>query len=137
MAVFVATDYYVMINSVDLSDWIRTIDMPLKAAALDSTTMGSTTKTNLSGLKEWSLTITGLQDYAASAPDVTLNGLVGAAAVTVIVRSTSSADGATNPSYTGSAICTDYNPMAGTIGEIPTFSATFQCAGVLTRDVNP
>ena len=82
MAIFAATDYYVMINSVDLSDWVRTVEMPHKAAALDKTTMGLTTKANLAGLKEWSLTVTGLQDYASGGPDATLNSLVGGAAVT-------------------------------------------------------
>ena len=137
MAIFAATDYYISINGVDLSAWCKTVDMPLKASALDATAFGATTRVNKSGLKEWSLTITGNQDYGASAPDVTLNGLVGGAAVTVIVRSTTSADSATNPSYTGSAICTDYNPMAGTVGELAQFSATFACAGALTRDTTP
>ena len=137
MAIFAATDYYVSINAVDLSDWVKTVEMPHKAAALDKTTFGATTKVALAGLKEWSLTITGYQDYGSGGPDATLNALVGGAAVTVIVRSTSSADSATNPAYTGSAICTDYNPMAGTIGEIPTFTATFACAGALSRDVTP
>jgi hypothetical protein len=137
MAIFAATDYSVTINAVNLSAWCKTVEMPLKAAALDKTTFGATTKVALAGLKEWSLTITGYQDYGSGGPDATLNALVGGAAVTVIVKSTSGADGATNPAYTGSAICTDYNPMAGTIGEIPMFSATFACAGALSRDVTP
>lgn len=138
MAIYAATDYYISVNGVILSAWCKTVELPHKAAALDSTTFGTNgTKTNVSGLKEWSLTIAGNQDYASGGPDATLNALVGGAAVTIIVRSTSSADSATNPSYTGSAICTDYNPMAGSIGEIAQFSATFACASALSRDVTP
>lgn len=136
MAIFVATDYYVSINAVDLSDWVTSVELPLKAAALDKTTMGQTTKVNIGGLKEWTLTVTGKQDYAAGGPDATLNGIVGST-VTIIAKPTSSADGATNPAYTGSAVLTDYNPIAGTIGEVPQFTATFSCGGALTRDVTP
>ena len=137
MAIFAATDYFISVNGVNLSPWCRSVDLPHKAAALDATAFTAGTKVNLAGLKEWSLAIGGNQDYAAGGPDATLNALVGGAAVTIIVRSTSGADSATNPSYTGSAICTDYNPMAGSIGEIPQFAATFACAGALTRDVTP
>src|SRR5574343_1159258 len=138
MAIYAATNYYISINGVDLSGWCKTVELTHKAGVLDSTTFGTNgTKTNVAGLKEWSLTIAGNQDYASGGPDATLNALVGGAAVTVIVRSTTSADSATNPSYTGSAICTDYNPMAGSIGELAQFSATFQSAGALSRDVTP
>jgi len=106
MAIFAATDYFISVNGVNLSPWCRSVDLPHKAAALDATAFTAGTKVNLAGLKEWSLAIGGNQDYAAGGPDATLNALVGGAAVTIIVRSTSGADSATNPSYTGSAICT-------------------------------
>lgn len=137
MAAFLLSDYDITINSVDLSDHVKSAVLNYNAEMLDDTVMGDTTRSRLAGLLDWSVEIEFLQDYAASKVDATLFPLVGAAAFTIICKPTSAADGATNPAYTGSAVLESYAPISGTIGDLATVSATFQSAGTLTRDVTP
>lgn len=124
---------HVTINSVDLSDHVKSVTLNYEAAALDETAMGDTTRTNLAGLLNWTLTVNFIQDYAASEVDATLFSLVGAAAFAIAVRPVNTTVSATNPEYQGNAILTSYPPMGGGVGDLEMAQATFASAGALTR----
>lgn len=133
MAVFVLTDAKITVNSVNLSPWIVEHNLPQEQELQDKTVYGSTTRQFMPGLKNHSLTITGLQDYAAGGPDATIAALWGNAGFAINVKATSAVNGSTNPEMQGSYVLENYNPMSGKIGERATFTATFKPAGVLTR----
>lgn len=133
MSAFVFTDASVTINSVDLSDHVKSVSVDYSAAAEDDTVMGDDTKSSIAGLLEWSMSVEFAQDHAASKVDATLFPLIGAAAFTVIVRPTSASVSATNPNFTGSAILTSYPPMGGGVGDFATTTAEFASAGTLSR----
>jgi len=133
MATFVYTDASVTVNTVDLSDHVKSCTLNYEAEMLDDTVMGDTTRSNIAGLLNWSLDVEFLQDFAAAKVDATLFALIGSAAFTVIVKPTSGSVSATNPSFTGSAVLESYPPMSGAVGDLETASATFRSAGTLAR----
>ena len=133
MATFVYTDASVVVNSVDLSDHVKSCTLNYEAEMLDDTVMGDTTRSNIAGLLNWSIDVEFLQDFASAKVDATLFTLVGAAAFTVTVKPTSGSVRATNPSFSGSAVLESYPPMSGSVGDLETASATFRSAGTLAR----
>jgi hypothetical protein len=137
MATIVFTDAYVMINSVELSDHVKSVTLNYSADDVEDTNMGDTTHIHLGGLLNWSLDVEFASDWASGEIDATLFSLVGAASVTVAVRPVNATIASTNPEYTGSAVLLDYPPISGAVGELKTTSAHFESAGALTRDVTP
>ena len=133
MATFVYTDASVVVNSVDLSDHVKSCTLNYEAEMLDDTVMGDTTRSNMAGLLNWSSDVDFLQDFASAKVDATLFTLVGAAAFTVVLKPTSGSVSATNPSFTGSAVLESYPPMTGGVGDLETVSVTFRSAGTLAR----
>lgn len=134
MAKFTLTDAFVEINSVDLSDHVLSVTLDHRAELVDATAMGTAgTRERVGGLKDWQVDVEFQQDFAASNVDDTLNGLVGTT-FTVDIRPTSAARSTTNPSYTGTGILENYQPVsANAVGDIATTSCTIMAAGALTR----
>lgn len=119
MAIVMSNNVSFVINSVDLSDHVREIKIDMSAEDLDATAMGASSKTHVVGLRDDRMEITFLQDYASAKVDATLSALVSSSTgVTVVVKPTSAAVSATNPSYTMSALLFDYSPIDATVGEI-------------------
>ena len=134
MAAFVLTDAEIVINAVDLSDHVQSATLNYAAEMVDQSVMGDLTRTNLAGLKVWSLDVTFKQDFASGSVDATLFTLVGAAAFTVTFMSNKTDGiGVTNPRFSGSAVLETYPPIAGGIGELSVVTASFQAAGILSR----
>jgi len=134
MAVHKLYNASVVINSVDLSDHVKSVTLNTGSEALDDTAMGDTTRSNLGGLLTWGLSIDFEQDYASGKVDATLNGLVGAT-TTVVVKADAGTVSATNPSWSGTALLTAYDPLGGTVGDLHMTQAQFVAAGTLTRNV--
>lgn len=132
MATVLLNDVVATVDGNDLSDFLKSIRLDYNAAALDDTVMGDGTKSSKGGLKEWSGQLDFLQDYGVGGPDVTLFDLIGTV-VTFTGKPTSSATGATNPKFSGSALLTGYPPIQGTVGELATTSLAFTSAGTLSR----
>lgn len=138
MAEQIFTDAYVSINSVDLSDHVKSVSLEYSAEMHDNTAMGDTTRSKIAGFKNWSVTVEFMQDYASGAVDATLFPRVGDVAFPIAVRPVKgSAISATNPEYQGNAVLEKYEPMKASIGELGMVSVTFQSASTLTRDVTP
>lgn len=133
MAIAIVYDVSAVVNSVDLSDHVKSATIQYEAEMQDATRMGHTTRVNKPGLKNWSCTLELEQDYASGSVDATLFALIGAAAFTVTIKPTSAAVGVGNPSFSGSAVLENYNPIAGTIGDLAVCTASFRAAGALTR----
>lgn len=136
MAELAFTDASVTINSVDLSDHVRSVTIDYGAEILDKTAMSNTSRARIAGLKDWSATIEFNQDFVTSEVDATLFPLVGAASFTLSILPTSAGVSATNPNYNGNCVLESYPPMGNTVGELATVSATFQGDGDLTRSTS-
>jgi len=122
VAVFVLTDASVTVNSVDLSDYVTSVTLNYEKDSVEVTAMGATGHKFTGGLQNISLDVTFNQDFAASQVAATLDALVGTT-TTVVVKPTSAAVSATNPSYTISDMYVgSTQPVAGSVGDLASMS---------------
>jgi hypothetical protein len=132
MAALVLTNAYVTINSVNLSDHITSITLNTTEDVIDTTAFGNTARTRVAGLLDNSVVIEFQQDYATSNVEATIYPLVGAT-TTVVVKPNGSTTGATNPSYTFTALVSEWQPLNGAVGELATASVTWPISGTITK----
>ena len=133
MAKFVATNYNITINGTDFSSDIAAVTFEMSAAEQETTAFGNTFVQRIAGLKDASVSLDFHQDFGAAAVDATLFPLLGSNA-TVTVIPNGSVVSATNPSYTGVFLVTEYSPFASSIGDLATLSITLPLAsGTVTR----
>ncbi len=135
MAVFVLKDAALTVNSVNLSSYVTSITLNYETDSVEVTAMGATGHKFTGGLQNISLDVTLNQDFAASQVAATLDALVGTT-TTVVVKPTSAAVGATNPSYTiTDAFLAATQPVAGSVGDLASMSVSFT-GGTLAKAVS-
>jgi hypothetical protein len=132
LAKFVATDYKVTINGQNLSTSLASVELPVEIDEQETTAFGSEWRTRIAGLKSGSITLEFHQDFAAGALDSILWPLLGTQA-TVVVAPTSGTVTASNPSYSGTFLVTQYTPFSSTVGDLATVGITWPLSGSLTR----
>jgi len=132
MAKFAATDYVIRINGNDFSNSMNQAELTIEAEDLETTAFGEGFRTRIGGLKQASVTLQFMQDFAAGSIDAVLNPLVGSIATVVLIPA-GTAVSATNPSYTATCLVTQYSPMASSVGDLATFSITWPVSGTVTR----
>jgi hypothetical protein len=132
LAKFIATDYKVTINGSNFSTSLASVELPIEVDEQETTAFGSSWRSRIAGLKSGSITLEFHQDFGASSIDATLFPLLGTNA-TVTVSPTSGSVTATNPSYSGEFLVTQYTPYASTVGDLATLSVTWPLTGALTR----
>ena len=135
MASLVLKNVTILVNTKDLTAFLRSQTLNYGASEQDDTAMGDDSESVLPGLKNWSLDLEFNQDFAASEVDATLFPLVGADPFAVTIKPTSAAIGATNPSYQGNAILTSYTPLQGAVGELAKATVRLKGTGTLARVV--
>lgn len=137
MARIVLTDASIVINSVNLSDHIASVTITTSEDVIDTTGFSSTSaagRTRVAGLVDNSVTLEFHQDFATSNVEATIYPLLGST-TTVVVKPTSGAQSATNPSYTFSALVSEWQPLSGSVGELATASVTWPISGAITKGV--
>lgn len=132
MAALVLTNAYVTINSVNLSDHITSITLNTTEDVIDTTAFGDTARTRVAGLLDNSVVIEFQQDYATSNVEATIYPLVGSTTA-IVVKPNGSTTGATNPSYTFTALVSEWQPLNGAVGELATASVTWPISGTITK----
>lgn len=132
MAKFVTTDYSITLGTTDFSSSIAAVTLEISAEEQETTAFGNTYRTRIAGLKDASLTLDFHQDFGADSVDATFFPLLGSA-VAFTILPTSGTVSATNPSYSGTAICTSYSPFANSVGDLATLSVTWPVSGEVTR----
>jgi len=139
MAALVLTNASVVINGINLSEFITSIAISTSEDVIDTTGMGSAgARTRVSGLQDNSVTIEFNQDFAAGGPEVSINA-VGSSLVgtntTIVVKPTSAAVSASNPSYSFSAVVAEWQPLSAAVGELSSISTTWPISGVITKAI--
>ena len=132
MSKFIATDYKVEINGTNFSTSLASVELPIEVEEQDTTAFGAEFRTRIAGLKTGSITLEFHQDFGAAAIDSVLYPLLGTNA-TVTVSPTSATVSATNPTFSGEFLVTQYSPFSSTIGDLATLSVTWPLNGALTR----
>jgi len=134
MAVQVLTNCYVLINSVDLSDHVESVELDVDIDDVESTNFGSSGwREYQSGLKKGTIKITFQQDYAPAKVDATVWAAIGTS-VPFELRDTNAAVSATNPKYTGNLRVNGYpSVVGGKVGELGKTSVTWPTTGTVSR----
>ena len=132
MAAFNFNNASVVINSVDLSSHVTSLSLSQTADSLETTAMGDDSRTYIGGLKTGTCDITFNQDFAASQTEATIYPLIGTT-TTVVVKADAGATSATNPSYTFTALVTEWPSLDGEVGTVPQSSVSWQITGDITK----
>lgn len=131
MAKIVMKNPYIMVNSVDLQDCVKSVTLTIGNESVDTTASTSATRVYTNGLKTINLEVEFLADYAAAKVDATLYNLT--TPVTVVVKPDGSSTGVSNPSYTMTMLMESYDAISGNVGDAATAKATFKPNGSFTR----
>lgn len=130
MAVFLNNGVSVTVNSVDLSDHVTSITLNRSFDELEVTAMGDSGHKFVKGLEASSLTIDFLNDTATGKVLQTLQAAWGTS-VTVVIKQTSAAVSATNPSYTMSCLINNTTDINGSVADLGTQSVTWNVNGTV------
>ena len=135
MAIYMNNSATVTVNSVDLSDHIASVSFTENVAELTTTAMGDSNVTRIGGLADGSVSIEWHQDFAATEVYATINPLLGSV-TTVEVTPTSSAVDTTNPKKSVSALVSEVPFVDGAVGDLSTFSTTWNFSGAVTTSTS-
>ena len=127
------------INSVDLQDQCTSATINYVYEQLETTAFGDTARkfggSTVTSLQNNSIEVELYQSYAASETEATIYSLVGIQ-TTIVIKPTSAAVSATNPSYTlTGAYLESHTPINASLGELSTITLTF-AGGVLTKAIS-
>ena len=128
-----------VINSVDLQDQCTSATINYVYEQLETTAFGDSARkfggAAVTSLQNNSIEVELYQSYAASETEATIFGLVGIV-TTIVIKPTSAAVGATNPSYTLTGCYLEsHTPINASLGELSTITLSF-AGGVLTKAVS-
>ena len=123
-----------VINSINLSDHISSITIDTKDDIVETTGFGSSAKTRVAGLVDNSVSIEFMQDFASANVEATIFPLLGST-TTVVVSPTSASVSSTNPTYTFTALVSEWQPLKGQIGSLATASVSWPISGTITKAV--
>lgn len=112
----------------DISSYVNSVDFPETADVAETSTLGSSAKSYIVGLKDATLSIAGLWD---STVDGILGAVVGQSSTLSFEYSPEGTTGG-NIKYTGECILTSYS-QSSPVGDVVSYSADFQVSGAVTR----
>ena len=130
MSVYLSNTVSVTVNAVDLSSLVSAVTINRTFDELEVTAMGDSGHKFVKGLEASSVTIDFFNDEATSKTLQTLQAAWGTS-VTVLIKQTSAAVSATNPSYTMSCLVNNLTPVNGAVGDISTQSVTWTVNGTI------
>jgi hypothetical protein len=130
VAVFLNNGVSVTVNSVDLSDHVTAVTINRTFDELEVTAMGDSGHKFVKGLEASSVTIDFLNDTATGEVLQTLQAAWGTS-VNVVIKQTSGAVSATNPSYTMSCLINNTTDVNGSVSDIGMQSVTWTVNGAI------
>lgn len=130
MAVFLNNGVSVTVNSVDLSDHVTAVTINRTFDELEVTAMGDSGHKFVKGLEASSVTIDFLNDTATGEVLQTLQAAWGTN-VTVVIKQTSAAVSASNPSYTMTCLVNNTTDVNGSVADLGTQSVTWNVSGTI------
>ena len=145
MARLVLTNVEVTFGATDLSNHIASITLGSTYDVIETTAFAGTTgaegnvpqaaKTRTAGLVDNSVTFEFHQDFAAASVEAVIYPELGKEVVIVVQPVASAAVSADNPSYTFTAVITEWTPLNGAVGELATASVTWPITGRIVKAV--
>jgi hypothetical protein len=124
MAVFVFTDAFLTVNTINLSAYVTSISVNYEKDSVETTAMGATGHVMTGGLQNLSVTIELNNDQAAASVLETLYSAVGSGSNTLVIKNATS--GSPLPVFTCSNMfLAASTPVNGAVGELSKQSVTF------------
>jgi hypothetical protein len=134
MARIVLTNVGVLINNVDLSDHVASVEIAQNFDEVETTAFGDGGRTRVAGLEDSSITLSFHQDFASGDVDATIAPLVGGTATFNIGPfGTAVAAAGTAPRYSGTVLVTEWTPLNGAVGDLSTADVTWPVSGKIAR----
>lgn len=125
MAKSILLNCHIEINGVDFSDHTASVEVDLKRASVDTTNMSGGGKEQMLGLKSDQFVLELQQDFVASQVNSILFPLnQSGAEFTVLVKPTSDAVSASNPSFSGICVLPEYQVLSGKVGDLSSTKVT-------------
>jgi len=134
MARIVLIDAKITIGGVNLSDHITSVALSTSDDVVDTSAFGTgAARVRVAGLADNSVTLEFQQDFAASNVEATIYPMLGSTQTVVVTPTSATGGTATNPSYTFSALVSEWQPLSGAVGELATVSVTWPISGAITK----
>lgn len=122
----VLKDCVITVNGVDFSDHVSSVEVSLSKDAVETTNFSGGGREQVAGLKSDEFSVTFQQDFAAAEVDSVLYPLYNNETEFVVtVKPTAAAVSVNNPLYSGTCILLEYQPLAGSVGELSETEVTF------------
>jgi hypothetical protein len=129
MARIVIQNAYVTFASNDISSYITSVSLSTTFDTVDTTGLGSVSRTRVAGLGDNQVTFEFNQDFAAGAIEALVYPTLGTAvAVTIRPQGTG-----TTPVYSFNALVSEWQPLSGAVGELATASVSWPISGAITK----
>ena len=112
----------------DISTYVNNVDFPETADVAETSTLGSSNKSFVVGLKDATIGLAGLWDATADA----IFGAVVGQTVTLSFEYSPEGTASGKVKYTGEAILTNY-AISSPVGDVVGYSADLQVSGAVTR----
>lgn len=108
-----------VVNSVNLSNRVRSLIVTRNHEDLDSTAMGAQARGHYAGLRDDSMQVNFFQDFDTGSTEATISAVLGLnAGAEIVAKKDSGAVAATNPSYTMTGFALTHTPINGEVGEM-------------------
>lgn len=131
MAIDTFTDAHITVNGINVSDHVRSVDVPRAADEVDVTTFGNKSKARRQGLRDDAFVLNVFTDFEANELHSVLEPLFeNKSSFTVVVRPYhDSPVSMTNPQFVGTCCIMEYDPFNAEAGQasmtqvtLPTYS---------------
>lgn len=137
MAKLVITAAFLTLATVDYTDEISECTLDLEVDQQDVTNMDSAGWTELiGGIKSGTLNINFKKDADLSGLDSAIFAALGTV-IAFAIRQADTAIATTNPEYQGSVLISQWQPVAGAVGQVFEGSVGWPTSGAVVRDVTP
>lgn len=128
MSVYLSNGVSVVVDSVDLSTLVSSVTINRSFDELEVTAMGDGGHRFVKGLEASSVTIDFFNDNDTSKTLQKLNSIWGQNK-TVVIKQTSGAVSASNPSYTMTCLINGLTPVNGAVSDLSTQSVQWNVSG--------
>lgn len=122
------------LNSVAIEDELNSIDLKVDQETFLVNGFSAAGPERVVGNYDWTESIGGSADFAASQGDATIFGLVGSAGVAAAFDPTGTTAGTNDPNYDGTVVLKSYS-ISSKVGAAVTYSAELEGTSALTRAV--
>lgn len=121
------------VNSVALEDELTSIDLKVEQETIVVTGFQNTGPERVVGNYDYSLSLAGNFDGAASQGDATIFALVGSSGVAMAFDPTGQSAGASDPNYDATSIVLKSYSIKAAVGAAVTYGAEFEGNAALSR----